>query len=123
MSAGKIASIVALVAVIAVAGYFLIFGGGEGKSTVPADKVRDFQCVNPDCGKAFAEADVNLDDAGPYGGAGVMGAKCPACGQFSVFATRKCEKCGEAYVPTRSYKGPAGDLKCPKCGYDPDEDR
>ena len=119
MNAGKAIGIIALVAAIAVAGYFVIFGGGGGKGGLPPDKIRNFQCVNEACGKAFAEDELNLDDAGPYGGAGVMGVKCPACGQSSVFAARKCEKCGEAYVPTLAYKGPDGDLKCPKCGNAP----
>ena len=119
MNAGKAIGITALVAAIAAAGYFVIFGGGEGKSTVPPDKVRNFKCVNEACGKAFAEDELNLDDAGPYPASGLMGVKCPACGQNSVFAARKCEKCGEAYVPTLSYLGPKGDLKCPKCGKAP----
>jgi hypothetical protein len=121
MKGGKIIAVVALVAVIGVAAYYTIFGGGGGGSTpeIPADKVRSFLCVSKACGAAFGEADINQDDAGPYGDAGAMAIKCPKCGQFSVFATRKCP-CGESYVPTLSYLGPQGGLKCPKCGKAPE---
>jgi len=116
MKAGKAVGIVALVAVIVAAAYFALFGGGGGAGNVPPEKTRSFLCVNPACGKAFAEDELNLDDAGPHPTGGVMAPKCPACGQFTIFATRKCPKCGEAYVPTQAYLGPKGDLKCPKCG-------
>jgi predicted RNA-binding Zn-ribbon protein involved in translation (DUF1610 family) len=116
MKAGKAVGIVALVALIAVAGYFAFFRGGGGTANMPPEKIRNFLCVNPSCGKAFAEGELNLDDAGPHPTGGVMAPKCPACGQFSIFATRKCAKCSEAYVPTQAYLGFKGDLKCPKCG-------
>jgi len=119
MKPGKVIAIVALVAVIGAAGYYAIFGGAKSTKAIPPDKVRDFLCINKACGKAFAEGELNLDDAAPYGDSGVMAIKCPACGKHSVFATRKCPSCGEVYVPTRSYLGPKGDLKCPKCGKAP----
>jgi len=120
MKPGKVIVIVALIAVIVGAGYFLVTGGRGGGEAVPPEKVRSFRCVNEACGKAFAEDEIKLDDAGPHGSTGVMAPKCPACGQFSVFATRTCSSCGEVYVPTRSHLGPQGDLKCPKCGKAPE---
>ena len=67
MKPGKVIGIVALVAVIVVAGYFVLFGGGDGGSTLPPDKIRNFRCVNEACAKTFAEDELNLDDAGPFG--------------------------------------------------------
>ena len=97
----------------------VLVGCSGSKSEVPPEKVRRFLCVNQDCAKAFADDDLNLDDAAPYGNAGAMALKCPACGKHTVFAATQCAHCGTAYVPTRSYRGPAGDLKCPKCGKAP----
>ena len=119
MKAGKVVGIVVLALVIAGAGYYTFFGGSDAKPDIPPEKIRNFLCVNKACDKAFAEDELNLDDAAPYGEAGAMAIKCPACGQHAVFTTRKCPSCGEVYVPTLSYLGPEGDLKCPKCGKAP----
>ena len=120
MKPGKILAIVGLIVVIAAAAYFAIFGGGGGGGAdVPPDRIRHYQCVNKACGKTFSDEDLNLDDAGLYPPSGVMAIKCPACGQFTVFALTKCPYCGAEYVPSEALEGPTGDSKCPKCGKEP----
>jgi hypothetical protein len=120
MKPGKLLAVVGLLAVILVAGYIAFFSGGGGPADVPQEKVRRFLCVDKACGKAFADEELNLDDAGPYGEAGVMAVRCPACGRFSVFTARTCPHCDALYVPTLATQGPAGDLKCPQCGKAPE---
>ena len=51
---------------------------------------------------------------------GVPPVKCEKCGEESVFAAIKCEKCDKIFFPG-TVEGKYED-KCPECGYSPTEE-
>ena len=82
------------------------------------------KCTNPDCGaeysmpaKAYHQWREKNYDAGTLQ-ANPM--ECKECGEESVFAAIKCDKCGHVF-----FKGAAGagyTDRCPECGYSERED-
>jgi len=125
-SAKKAVLIAIIVVCIATAGVITYInmgggGGGAGKSVMMWVK-----CNNPKCGHEYQMSQkeygdlIYKNDPRAVMMYGAQPMKCPKCGEDSVFAAVKCEKCGKVFFPG-AVEGQFDD-KCPGCGYSKKEE-
>jgi phage FluMu protein Com len=125
-SAKKAVLITIIVVCLAAAGvitYMTMGGGGTGGGKIDMVWVK---CNNPSCGHEYQMSPkeysdlVYKNDPRAVMMYGAQPLKCPKCGENSVFAAIKCEKCGKVFFPG-TVEGQFDD-KCTGCGYSKKEE-
>ena len=90
--------------------YFRLTGSSDD---IAKGEMMWVKCANPNCNAEYQIETREYYDAAKVSASGVP--KCKQCGEESLLAAIKCEKCGIVFMPG-SVVGEVRD-RCPECGF------